>query len=99
VRCIQRTIDLLNEKVDSAYRKALYARPERDDFDLRKNRDQLRKSQVAWLAYKDENCTLVGGLEGGSNLWVTQFSAECEIDEIEKRIDFLQRVANGSFGG
>jgi len=99
VRCTAAEVARLNEELGAAYQKALDARPERDEFDLRKVRDQLRKSQLAWEKYKDENCTLLGGLEGGSNLWVTDFSEQCEKDEIQKRIEFLNRVATGSFGG
>ena len=99
VRCLGLQIDRLNTELDSAYRQALNARPEKDGSDSRKDRDQLQKSQLVWLKYKDENCALIGGLEGGSNLWVTDFTAQCEKDEIQKRIEFLKRVANGEFGG
>ena len=51
------------------------------------------------MQYNAQNCTLMGGLEGGSNLAVTEFEARCEKEEIEKRIQFLKRVANGGFDG
>lgn len=99
LQCLGKEIDLLSKELDSAYRQALTARPEKDALDARKDREQLQKSQLAWSKYTNENCALLGGLEGGSNLWVTDFASQCEKDEIQKRIEFLKKVANGEFGG
>jgi uncharacterized protein YecT (DUF1311 family) len=65
--------------------------------DTRKGREQLRKSQRAWLIYKNEQCALEGGLEGGSNSWVSTFAGDCEEKEYKSRIKLLQSVANGDF--
>ena len=99
VQCITQESKRLDEELNTAYQAALAARPEINEWDNRKNKEQLRKSQRAWLKFKEENCTLIGGLEGGSNLWVTQFIAQCENEEIVNRVKFLQRVAAGQFGG
>ncbi len=97
VQCTAVDVRRLNVELDEVHEKALESRPEQDDWESRKTRDQLRKSQAAWLQYKEENCVLVGGLEGGSNLWVSDFAQQCDKQEIENRIDFLKRVANGEF--
>ena len=39
-----------------------------------------------------ENCALEGGLEGGSNLWVTHFASLCEERELKARIAFLHGI-------
>lgn len=64
-------------------------------MDVRKEREQLRKSQRAWLKFKDDNCALVGGLEGGSNPNVTFSGMICMENELKQRIQFLKRIADG----
>jgi uncharacterized protein YecT (DUF1311 family) len=99
VQCINQVNKKLDGELNAAYQAALATRPEKDDWDLRKNRQQLRKSQRAWLKFKDENCTLIGGLEGGNNLSVSEFDSQCEMKEITERINFLKRISHGEFGG
>jgi uncharacterized protein YecT (DUF1311 family) len=96
VQCLSKQIAQLDKEMNKVYQQALVARPAQDTSDSRKNREQLRRSQRAWLTYKKENCVLVGGLEGGSNLWVTHFAGQCEKEELERRIEFLKGVAQGS---
>lgn len=40
---------------------------------------------------------LIGGLEGGNNLSVSEFDSQCEVKEITERINFLKRISNGEF--
>jgi uncharacterized protein YecT (DUF1311 family) len=93
VRCIGTQLKALDQELNRVYKLALTALPAKDDQDSRKEQEQLRKSQRAWLRYKDDNCALVGGLEGGSNLSVTHFAALCEKEEVERRIEFLKGIA------
>jgi uncharacterized protein YecT (DUF1311 family) len=61
----------LDDELNRVYKLALTAMPAKDDQDIRKGREQLRKSQRAWLVYVREECDLEGGLQGGSNSWVS----------------------------
>jgi uncharacterized protein YecT (DUF1311 family) len=70
--------------------------PEKHDTDIRKERGQLRRSQDAWLMFVTENCTLIGGLNGGNNISVTHHSLLCEKKEIESRIKFLRDIINSN---
>lgn len=92
VQCLGRYLQWLDRELDQAYAKALSKMPVSDRIDVRKSREQLRKSQRTWLKYKSENCTLQGALEGGSNLWVTHFAAICEERETKERIRFLRGI-------
>jgi uncharacterized protein YecT (DUF1311 family) len=92
VQCLGRYLQGLERKLNEAYAKALLKMPVSDPYDVRKNREQLRKSQRAWLKYRLENCALQGALEGGSNLWVTNFAAMCEERETKERILFLRSM-------
>ncbi|MYM41461.1 lysozyme inhibitor LprI family protein [Duganella qianjiadongensis] len=99
VQCINQLNKKLDEELNQAYQAALAKRPEKDAWDSRKEREQLRKSQRAWLKLKEENCTLIGGLQGGNNLWVSEFIAQCVQEETIARTKFLRRIANDAFGG
>ena len=69
--------------------------PERDPQDSRRDQEQLRKSERAWLTYMHEDCALQGGMQGGSNAWVSTFAGLCEEKELKNRIDFLKSIADG----
>jgi uncharacterized protein YecT (DUF1311 family) len=92
VQCLGRYLQWLDGELNRAYGEALSKLPTSDPNDGRRSREQLRKSQRAWLKFKSENCTLEGALEGGSNLWVTHFAAVCEEREIKERIHFLRSI-------
>lgn len=93
VQCLSSYLRWLDGELNKVYRLALNALPEKDPNDERRERTQLRKSQRAWLQYKTENCALVGGMEGSSNLWVTHFAALCEEQALRERIKFLNSIA------
>lgn len=78
-------------RLDAVYAAALAGLPERDTTDSRKGKDQLRKSQIAWLKYRNDNCDYVGGQEGGSNIWVTIMSTDCAIAETKARAIGLKK--------
>lgn len=92
VQCLVKYLGWLDRELNQAYKLALEKLPEKDNFDNRGGRGQLRKSQRAWLKYKADNCPLVGAMEGGSNLWKTHFGALCEEREIKERIRFLKEI-------
>lgn len=92
VQCVSRQIQLLDKRLNTGYQRALNNLPEKHGTDTRKEREQLRRSQRAWLKFKDENCALIGGLRGGSNLSVSHFAATCEKQTIEERIKFLGQI-------
>lgn len=93
-QCLGRYLKWLEGELTQAYGKALSKMPPSHPMDIRKSREQLRKSQQAWLKYKSDNCRLEGALEGGSNLWVTHFAAICEERELRQRISFLRKIGN-----
>ena len=96
VQCIAMRIKALDAELNRTYHAALSSMPEKSPQDHRKEREQLRKSQRAWLKYKDENCTLVGAIEGESNLSVTHHAGLCEEKALRERIAFLKGIADAS---
>jgi len=90
IQCLGEEITAAEREMAAAYESALSELAEVDPTDNRKVKAQLRASQDAWLRYRDEQCALVGGIEGGSNLWVTHFAAICVLDETKERTAFLR---------
>jgi uncharacterized protein YecT (DUF1311 family) len=98
-RCLGERLKRLDDALNRVYKLALAAMPEHDPQDNRRDREQLRKSQRAWLVYLRENCALKGAMEGGSNAWVSTFAGLCQEQELTSRIALLQSLADGTHGG
>ena len=92
--CIDRRLRVLDIELTKAYQTALAYLPKQSDIDLRKERNQLRRSQLAWLKYKNENCDLVGGLDGDMAQTITFNALLCREHEVNERIRFLRKIAN-----
>jgi len=67
--------------------------------DERRSHVYLKWSQAAWKEFAEQNCTVVAGLSGGSNAWVTRYWLDCYSEELDRRIKFLEQVAAGEIGG
>lgn len=89
--CLGSQLKTLEVELNRTYQKALKALPESAD-NRYQGQAQLRRSQRAWLTYRSEQCALEGGMEGGGDLWVKLFTAECQVKETEARIQFLKQV-------
>lgn len=93
--CLGKRVKNLDDELNRVYKLAPAAIPENNAQDTRKDREQLRKSQSAWLTDVGENCALKGGLQGGFNSWVSTLDGLCEEQEFNSRIAFLKSVAEG----
>ncbi|NWD66707.1 DUF1311 domain-containing protein [Pseudomonas gingeri] len=94
-QCSAEKLKYLEQKLDFSYEAALKTLPDTSRWDIRKTKGQLIKAQSAWRIYMEENCSYVGGLQGGNNMMVTEFSNECSLQETEKRIDFFRDLPKG----
>jgi len=92
--CAEHQLERTERRLTIAYRETLATLPDTDDRDKRKTKAQLVAAQKAWLAYRDANCDFQGGMEGGSNAWVSTFSTDCKIAETKKRIVYLKHYAD-----
>ncbi|NWB51119.1 lysozyme inhibitor LprI family protein [Pseudomonas gingeri] len=75
-QCKAEKLKSLEKDLDAGYQEALGKLPITSKWDARETRGQLEKAQRAWRVYRDENCSYVGGLQGGSSKWVTTFANE-----------------------
>jgi uncharacterized protein YecT (DUF1311 family) len=98
MECQGKRLESLDAELNKVYKLALASMPEHDQQDDRRDREQLRKSQRAWLVYVHEQCNLEGGQQGGSNSWVSTFAGQCEEREYYSRIGFLKSIADQTFG-
>jgi uncharacterized protein YecT (DUF1311 family) len=92
VQCLMKKIEAAEVELDNFFNAVLTQLPDTDPYDTRKGKAQLRKAQDAWRIYRNEHCAFIGGIQGGSNLWVTHFSGDCELEETNKRIEFFKSV-------
>lgn len=90
LECLSQAIDGEQKTLDALYNAALAALPDEHPSDVRKAQSQLVKAEAAWNAYVRENCAYIGGAEGGSDSWVTDFMARCQLDETRRRIEFFR---------
>ncbi len=94
-QCKAEKLKSLEKELDADYQEALGKLPDSSEWDIRQTKAQLEKSQRSWLVYRNENCSYVGGLQGGSNIWVTIFADDCAIEETERRIVFFKNLPTG----
>ncbi len=90
LECLDLKIQSAEGELNQRFKDALAKLPDSHPEDNRKMKLQLEKAQAAWLNFRNEHCAHVGGIEGGSNKWVTQFAGECELKETLIRIKFFQ---------
>lgn len=81
-------------ELDQYYQAALAKLPDESD-DPRKAKEQLVRAESAWKSFVDENCKYVGGLQGGSALYVSTFYDDCMLDELSRRIEFFRHLPVG----
>ncbi len=91
VQCLSQAIDAAKRELETVYQAVFAKVSVNDRLDRRASRDQLVKAQNAWQAYVEANCAYVGGTEGGSNLWITNFASRCELQEVHERTAFLRK--------
>ena len=65
--------------------------------DQRRDPAYLDRSQAAWREYVEQDCTVRAGLLWGGNVWVSRGERSCYLEELERRIAFLESVASGQF--
>jgi uncharacterized protein YecT (DUF1311 family) len=92
VQCLAEMRKRQDAKLNVAYRAALAALPENNQWDSRRNQAQLLKAQTAWLKFRAEHCLVVGAQEGGSNMSITFHAQMCESSLTDERIMFLKTV-------
>jgi uncharacterized protein YecT (DUF1311 family) len=66
--------------------------------DARRNPIYLDWAQAAWKQYAEQNCTVTAGALGGSNAWITRYWLDCYSEELDRRIKFLEELADGRLG-
>lgn len=91
--CQSRRIQVLDAKLNSVYELVLSKAATREDGpDFIR---ALRKSQRAWLAFKDSNCEVYAVLPmARSDTWKTLYRQDCLAETLKERIEELTRIAN-----
>ena len=106
-RCHDRQVELQEARLDRALlatRRYLASREQQTSGpeapameDRRRDPAYLDRSQAAWRDFVQQNCTLQAGLLWGANVWVSRGVRSCYLEELERRIRFLESIASGEF--
>jgi uncharacterized protein YecT (DUF1311 family) len=64
--------------------------------DVRTDPKYLDASQATWKRYVENNCTVIAAYGGGSNSSISDREMYCYEQELDRRTQFLQDVANGT---
>ncbi|AQR73159.1 hypothetical protein BXU08_05215 [Sphingomonas sp. LM7] len=91
----ERTLALVYSQARAAVRRN-FARYGREDN--RSNPDHLVRSQASWKRFVADDCKVQAAFAGGSNPSISDRETGCYEDALDKRIEFLEQLANGSFG-
>jgi uncharacterized protein YecT (DUF1311 family) len=67
-------------------------------WDKRSDPIYLTRSQAAWKQYVDSDCKVQAGFGGGSNPSISDREMDCYEGALDKRIEFLRQLADGTFG-
>lgn len=96
VQCLGKKIEMAELELAKIFDATLAQLPDVDpNDDARKSKTQLRKAQDAWCSYRNQHCAFIGGIQGGSSLWITHFAGDCALEETNKRIEFFKHVPWG----
>jgi uncharacterized protein YecT (DUF1311 family) len=66
------------------------------NWDTRSSPRFLDASQLEWRKFVDNNCTVTGAFDGGSNSAISDNIESCYEEELDQRINFLRGLADGS---
>jgi uncharacterized protein YecT (DUF1311 family) len=50
----------------------------------------LKSQQEAWLAYRSQECELVGSLSGAGGSWPSTHATRCDVDRTEQRLQLVR---------
>jgi len=100
--CISRRMEAKERRLAAIYPQALaavrrnFARFGREDD--RSDPDYLVRSQDAWKRFVANDCKVQAAFGGGSNPSISDREMDCYEEALDKRIEFLRQLADGSFG-
>jgi len=101
--CLSRRIEAKEQHLGTVYTRALAAVADGfkkyGGFDNRTDPMFLRKSQAEWVRFVEDDCTVQAAFGGGSNSSISDRLTDCYEGELDRRIAFLEQLADGSFGG
>lgn len=83
-----------DKQVDAIYKKYLEKiQIENPGADGLKKISDLKKSQQNWKLFQAANCEFMGEQQGGSNIWISNFTSQCLIQESKSRISFFEKIS------
>ncbi len=93
---MQRKELLLKIVFESARKRVAESHAKYGSWDSRTAPAHLDRSQMAWSAYVEANCTVTAAFGGGSNSAISDRYESCFENELDRRIAFLRAVSDGT---
>lgn len=86
--CAWREYEAADQALNDTYHKLMAALPEKqiDSWP----REAMKRSQTAWIKYRDARCDSEAALLGGSGTWVSAYSVSCQAQTTEERTRELE---------
>jgi uncharacterized protein YecT (DUF1311 family) len=101
-RCVGQRIERKDRVLAKVYPTALaavgrsFAKYGRSD--IRTHPKHLRQSHAAWGAFVKNDCAVRSAFGGGSNMAIEDRYLDCYEGELDKRLDFLRKLSDDSYG-
>ncbi|WP_081607902.1 lysozyme inhibitor LprI family protein [Methylomonas sp. MK1] len=84
------TLETAEKKLDVAYKKLLEILSKSGSY--KKQADDLVESQMTWMKYREQFCSVKAGINGGSSSWIASSYTYCKSGMAEQQIRELNNI-------
>jgi len=83
--CLEKLLDAADAKLNDVYRRAMTAIDRSDSDKIAAWKAELKKSEQAWIAFRDADCGALVGYEWGHGTGMGSATQSCLFEKTEQR--------------
>jgi uncharacterized protein YecT (DUF1311 family) len=83
--CLEKLVDAADAKLNDVYRRAMTAIDRSDSDKIAAWKAELKKSEQAWIAFRDADCGALVGYEWGHGTGMGSATQSCLLEKTEER--------------
>jgi uncharacterized protein YecT (DUF1311 family) len=83
--CLEKLLDAADAKLNDVYRRAMTAIDKSDSDKIAAWKAELKKSEQAWIAFRDADCGALVGYEWGHGTGMGSATQSCLLEKTEQR--------------
>jgi uncharacterized protein YecT (DUF1311 family) len=83
--CLEKLLDAADAKLNDVYRRAMTAIDKSDSDKIAAWKAELKKSEQAWIVFRDADCGALVGYEWGHGTGMGPATQSCLIEKTEQR--------------